>query len=156
MRRNEMQLSYRSSAIEGASPIGLVVVLYDRLVVDIRSAAAAIRADDIEGRCRELNHASWILGQLEDWIDKTNGGELAGNLSSFYSHLRANLTEAAVTKSAAVLEEQVELISQVRGAWQQRDSVVLPEAVLPVTAPQGHGVSAFTSQRSRTVFSQSA
>jgi flagellar protein FliS len=155
MRSNEIQLSYRSSAIEGASPIGLVVVLYDRLVIDIRAAAAAIRADDIERRCRELNHAAWILGQLEDWIDRSNGGELAENLSTFYSHLRAKLTQAAVTKSASLLEEQIELISQVRSAWQQRDSHASQEVVLPPPA-QGQGVSSFSSQGERSVFSQSA
>lgn len=153
MRPNDIQLSYRNSAIEGASPIGLVVVLYDRLVVDIRCAAAAIRANDIERRCRELNHASWILGQLEDWIDKTNGGELAGNLSNFYAHVRGKLTEAAVTKSATVLDELIELISQLRSAWQQRDSSVLQDAVEPAAALQGQG---FTSQRERAVFSRSA
>jgi flagellar protein FliS len=117
-----IELSYRRSAIEGASPIGLVIALYDTLSGDLRRAARAIRNDDIETRCTQLNHAVLVIGQLEDWIDTTNGGELAHNLTRFYSHLRNNLFRASLTKSATLLESQIELIVQLRSAWQQRDT----------------------------------
>lgn len=121
MKRNETELSYRRSAIEGASPIGLVIALYDTLSGDLRRAANAIRNNDIEARCKDLNHAVLVLGQLEDWIDQKNGGELAQNLSSFYAHIRAKMMEASLNRSAKLLEAQIELILQVRSAWQQRD-----------------------------------
>lgn len=156
MKPDNIHLSYRRSAIEGASPIGLVIALYDKLVSDIRTAGAAIRANDIEARCKELNHASWILGQLEDWVDKTDTSDLAQNLSSFYSHLRSKLTEAAVTKSASLLETQIELISQVRGAWQQRDTRSALEPALPAAVLAAPVVAAFAPQLERTAFSFSA
>jgi flagellar biosynthetic protein FliS len=112
-------LSYRKSAIEGASPIGLVIALYDTLWGDLRRAAAAIRENDIEKRCRELNHAALVLGQLENWIDLKNGGELAKNLTQLYAYLRAKMMEASIAKSAPMLEAQMELILHVRTSWQQ-------------------------------------
>jgi flagellar secretion chaperone FliS len=121
MKRNETELSYRKLAIEGASPIGLVIALYDTLSGDLRRAASAIRNHDIEARCKALNHAALVFGQLEDWIDREKGGHLAQNLSSFYSHLRAKIMEASVSKSAHLLDAQIDLILQVRSAWQQRD-----------------------------------
>lgn len=116
------ELSYRKSAINGASPIGLLVVLLDTLVGNFRRAAAAIRKDDIEIRCRELNHATLVLGQLEDWIDLKSGGESAQTLSRFYAYLRSKMMEAAGSKSAKLLETQIEMILHVRSAWQQLDS----------------------------------
>src|ERR1700733_2365814 len=116
----ETELSYRRSAISGASPIGLVIALYDTLSGDLRRAATAIRSNDIERRCNELNHATLVLGQLENWIDKNSGEELARNLTTFYTYVRSKMLEASFKKSAGVLDELIDLVLQVRTAWQQR------------------------------------
>jgi flagellar protein FliS len=156
MRRNETELSYRRSAIEGASPIGLVIALYDTLSGDLRRAASAIRNHDIEARCKDLNHAALVLGQLEDWIDQKNGGELAQNLSNFYAYIRAKMLEASLNQSAQLLEAQIDLISQVRSAWQQRDMSSLQAPEMPAEARTELLSAASTPMTGRTVFSQSA
>jgi flagellin-specific chaperone FliS len=69
-----------------------------------------------------LSHAALVLGQLEAWIDPKSGAESAQVLSRFYAGLRARMMEAAVTKSAAVLDTQVDMILNVRRAWQQLDT----------------------------------
>jgi flagellar secretion chaperone FliS len=122
MKSSQTQLSYRKSAIEGASSIGLIIVLFDTVAGDLRRAAAAIRQNDIEKRCRELDHASLVIGQLESWIDMSNGGESAQTLAAFYAQLRAKMMEAAGSKSARLLETQIEIILQVRSAWQKLDT----------------------------------
>jgi flagellin-specific chaperone FliS len=81
------ELSYRRTAIEGASSIGLMIALLDTLVCDFRRASSALRKNDIETRCKELNHALLVIGRLESWLDLKNGGEPAQNLSRFYSFL---------------------------------------------------------------------
>ena len=122
MKLTETSLSYRKSAIEGASSIGLMIALFDTLAGDLRRAAAALRKNDIEARSRELNHAMLVIGQLESWLDLNNGGESALTLSRFYAYLRAKMMEAAGTKSASVLETQIDMILHVRSAWQQLDA----------------------------------
>jgi len=114
-------LSYRRTAIEGASPIGLVIALYDTLWGNLRRAAEALRAHDIEVRCNELNHAMLVLGQLESWVAPENGGELAASLNQFYRYLRAKTMEASATRSAKTLEDLMDLVLHVRSAWQQKD-----------------------------------
>ncbi len=114
-------LSYRRTAIEGASPIGLVIALYDTLWGNLRRATEAIRENDIETRCLELNHAFLVLGQLESWVAPVNGGDLALSLTQFYRYLRAKMMEASLQQSAKTLEELMNLILHVRSAWQQRD-----------------------------------
>lgn len=121
-----LEMSYRKTAIAGASPIGLMIVLFDTLVGDFRRASGALRKNDIEARCKELNHAALVLGQLESWVDVKNGGEPAEALARFYQYLRSKMMEASINKSAAVLDNQIEMILHVRSAWQQLD--VSPQA----------------------------
>jgi flagellar protein FliS len=122
MKLSETQRSYQMSAIQGASSIGLMIVLFDTLMGDLRRAAAALRKNDIETRCRDLNHASVVLGQLESWLDPGQGGESAQTLTRFYAYLRAKMMEAAVRNSAEMLETQIDMILHVRSAWQNLDT----------------------------------
>ncbi|SEF63455.1 flagellar biosynthetic protein FliS [Bryocella elongata] len=120
--------SYRQSAIAGATPIGLVIALYDKLASDLRLAVEAMRQEDIEARCIALNHATLVLGQLQDWVNLESGDPLAMSLANFYQIIRARMLEASLKKSASLLEAQIELVLQVRGAWQQRDAASVEAA----------------------------
>ena len=142
------EMSYRQSAIQGASPIGLMIALFDRLAGDLRRAAAALRKNDIETRCKELNHAALVLGQLENWVDVKNGGESAQTLSRFYAYLRAKILEAAATKSAKLLEMQVDMILLVRSSWQQLDAP--PPQVSHIPAEVSMSVRTRTEETSET------
>ena len=134
MKPSQTELSYRKSAIEGASSIGLIIALFDTLAGDFRRAAAAIRRSDIEKRCKELDHASLVLGQLASWVDMEKGGESAQTLSRFYAYLRATMMEASVTQSATLLETQIDTILQIRSAWQKLDNAAQgPPGILPNT-----------------------
>jgi flagellar protein FliS len=156
----ETGLSYRKSAIEGASSIGLMIALFDTLVGDFRRAADALRKSDIETRCRELNHATLVLGQLENWLDIKSGGESAATLARFYAYLRAKMMQAAVTQSATLLEAQIDMILHVRSAWQQLDTVpsTAPDSQSETRAaqPRTSYPSAHESDVERVRFSQSA
>jgi flagellar protein FliS len=142
------ELAYRKSAIEGASPIGLVVVLYDTLWGDFRRASDAIRNGDIASRCKELNHALVVLGQLESWVAPDSETELAASLTLFYRYLRAQVMEASVKQSSAVLDAAMELILHVRAAWQQRDT--------PVPPPSQERISTFSEDATRLAVSFTA
>jgi len=108
-----------------------MIALFDTLVGDFRRAVEALRRDDIETRCRELNHAALVLGQLEDWLDLTNGGDSAQTLARFYVYLRSKMMQAAASKSTALLDAQIDMILHVRSAWQQLDVSASPIPVVP-------------------------
>jgi len=131
MKLTQTELSYRKSAIEGASSIGLIIALFDTLAGDLRRAAGALRKSDIEKRCKELDHASLVLGQLESWVDMDKGGDSAKTLSQFYAYLRATMMEASVTQSATLLETQIDTILQVRSAWQKLDNAAQAPPGMP-------------------------
>jgi flagellar secretion chaperone FliS len=156
MTINQTELSYRKSAIEGASSIGLIIALFDTLAGDLRRAAAAIRKKDIEKRCRELDHASLVLGQLASWVDMDKGGESARSLSQFYGYLRATMMEASVTQSATLLDSQIDTILQVRSAWQKLDTVPQELPEIPPLATQTTNSSPMQESKvDRIPFSQS-
>jgi flagellar protein FliS len=156
MKLSKTELSYQKSAIEGASSIGLIIVLFDTLAGDLRRAAAAIRKSDIEKRCKELDHASLVLGQLESWVDMDKGGESAQVLSRFYAYLRATMMEASVTQSAALLDTQIDTVLQIRSAWHKHDTVPQGPPETPPLAPQTVKSSPIQeSKAERIPFSQS-
>jgi flagellar protein FliS len=137
-----------------------MIALFDTLVGDFGRAAAAIRKNDIETRCKELNHAALVVGHLENWLDLENGGEPARSLARFYAYLRAKMLEAGARKSAELLESQIQLIVQVRSAWQQLDVAPSQEPEESESA-SGHPMNGAYSQvpdamGERIPFSQSA
>ena len=120
------EATYRNCSVGGASAIGLMIALFDALVRDLRRAAEAIHRGDIEARCRELDHALLVIGQMESWVDVKNGGEPARQLSVFYRYLRAKLMEASIRQSVSLLEAQMETVLHVRSKWQLLDSAPAP------------------------------
>ena len=137
-----------------------MIALFDTLVGDFRRAAVALRMNDIETRCRELNHAALVLGQLENWLDLNNGGESAQTLVRFYAYLRSKMTQAAVTKSASLLETQIDMILHVRSSWQQLDVSSLQVSAEPARSSAENKTALYTpapeAKPERVPFSQSA
>jgi len=126
------QLSYREAAVRGASPVRLVILLYEQVIEDLRRAVASQRRGDIEARTREINHAVLVIGHLQSSLDKNQGGQVALNLERFYSQLKAGLVEAQCQQSQALLEQQISHLMLVHEAWCEIERMNLtPSAALP-------------------------
>jgi flagellar secretion chaperone FliS len=119
MRRNQTELSYRRAAVQNASAVGLVIIMYDMLIEDVREVIEALKQGDIEKRATALKHGFLVLGQMEGSLDMEKGGTAAVNLAQFYSVLRANLLDAHIKSSAEKFQRQIELMLEVRQAWEQ-------------------------------------
>jgi flagellar secretion chaperone FliS len=119
MRRNQTELAYRKAAIQNASTVGLVIILYDMLIADVRSVIEAIEQRDIEKRAAELKHGFLVLQELEGLLNLEQGGVAAENLARFYSVVRAKLLEAHAKGSEEMFRRQIDLLLQVRQAWEQ-------------------------------------
>ena len=117
-----MELAYRKTATQGASGFGLLVALYDTLAGDLRRAAEAERGNNIEKRCREVNHALLVIAHLEDWVHRGGGGELADQLLVFYASLRRLMIEAQAKRSAVMLEQQMTLVLSIRRTWHELEA----------------------------------
>lgn len=121
-------LTYREAAVAGASPVRLVVLLYEQAIEDLRRALAAHTRSDIEGRTRELDHALLVIGHLQATLDREQGGKVAENLARFYDQVRAKLVEAQCHQSASGIEQQISHLMQVRDAWCAVEKDLAPSA----------------------------
>jgi flagellar protein FliS len=119
MGNNRELTAYREAAVQGISPVELVIMLYDLLVRDMKRVIAAIQAGNIEDRVNHSNHAFDVLRELECSLDMENGGSTAKNLSRFYSHVRAKVMEVQFKLDPAILEKQIEMVLELRRGWQQ-------------------------------------
>ena len=118
--------AYRQTVVQTASPIEVVIMLYDALVRDLNSVIAAVRIQDVEERVRQSNHAFSLLQQLDLMLDHENGGDTAKELARVYSHVRARIIESQIKLDPAILERQIEFILQVRDAWQTAQQSWVP------------------------------
>ena len=150
------ETSYNLSDIEGASSIGLMVVLFDTLARDFRRALTALNHNDIDTSCKQLNHAALVVGQLDSWVDLEKGGESARNLAGFYAYLCAKMMQAAASRSSKPLEAPIEMLQQVKTAWQKLDTAARQRTekttgtVTNIAAPtSGKKQEAISSPRSR-------
>lgn len=132
----DAKAAYRQNEAQGASPVHLVVLLYDQLMEDLRAAIAALRRNDIEQRTKELDHALLVVGHLHDRLNMEGGGEVARNLKQFYNVLRASLLQAQAQASVEILRQQLENLLKVREAWLEveRCSAAVERAGSPATS----------------------
>jgi flagellar protein FliS len=109
--------SYREAATRGASPVQLVILLYEQAIEDLRRAVLALEKGDIEARTSNLNHALTVIGQLQGSLDMERGANVARNLQQFYTVMRASLVDAQLKQSARIVEEQIAQLVLLREAW---------------------------------------
>jgi flagellar protein FliS len=131
--------AYQQSAARGASPVGLIIALYDTLLRDFRRALAALDGANVETRVFELNHALTIIAHLRDVLDHERGGDAAARLSRFYEVTNAMIMEANVSGSRLTLQKLVEIYGGLRQAWEHAERHL---ASAPIPVPQNPAAAA--------------
>jgi flagellar protein FliS len=109
--------AYRENDVRGASPLRLVVLLYDQMIHDLTQAAEAIEQNDIPLRTQCINHAILVIGHLQSPLDFANGGKVAKDLESFYNVLRQNLVQVQFHPSKLGIGRLITDLLAVREAW---------------------------------------
>ncbi|MGA8221455.1 MAG: flagellar export chaperone FliS [Candidatus Acidiferrales bacterium] len=116
--------TYREEGVRGASPVGLIVILYQEVHRSILKAQQALLQGNIEQRTTELNHAVEVIGHLQSTLNFEKGGEVAPKLSRFYNVARAKILEANILSSKEILEWLSQEFSAHIEAWQTVDRAV--------------------------------
>ena len=124
-------LAYRQISVQSATPLGLVVMLYDGAIAALLRAIAAIGARDTEKKCRHLNRALAIIIQLEGTLNIEQGGDVARNLQSFYAYARAQTMKANLENSTEILGPLIEHFTTLRDAWQEGERRLATQIIRP-------------------------
>jgi flagellar protein FliS len=127
-------LTYRQVSVQGATQVGLVVMLYDGAIAAIQGAMAAIDAKDIEKKCAHLGRLDGIVAQLEGTLDFERGGKVAQTLKLFYTHARGQSLKANIENSREILSALAQQFATVREAWQEVDRSTSP-VLSPTSSP---------------------
>jgi flagellar protein FliS len=125
---------YRRHAVGGASPVGLVVLLYGTIVVSLIRALEAVKRNDIEKRVSEINHVLKVIGQLQGVLDFERGGKVAVELDRFYNVMRARALQASFKNSPEILQELIKHFTSLKEAWQIVDQSTMGGSVLPAAS----------------------
>lgn len=129
--------TYRSNDVMSRPPGALIVLLYQRLLVELRKADRQIADGDISGRGESLGRASAIVFELLASLDIEAGGELGSRLSALYSYFIREIQEVERDGDRNRLRRLVDIISPLHESWVQasRLSQSGEHAILPDEPP---------------------
>jgi len=118
MMQSNARAAYLDASIATASPARLLVMLFDRLVLDVQRGLEAQRCADHESTHRHLTHAQDILLELTASLrpEQFKGGD---ELAALYGFLHRQLVMANVKKDASITEEVLTLVTDLAETWRE-------------------------------------
>lgn len=119
--------TYLAATIQTASPAQLLVMLCERLVVDVERAADALRRGEPSEAHAPLLHAQDIVLELNSSL-KTDAWDGAAGLASLYDYLYSQLIKANVSKDLATAEDSLALVGTLRDTWREAALAVLGQS----------------------------
>ena len=115
------QRQYQQSQIETATPTRLIVLLYDGAVRFATLGLEALQAQRYEEQNLYLLKTQRIVTELMSSLDRDAGGEVAANLYRIYTYLMEQLVRANMQDDAALLQDAIKTLSDLRETWNEID-----------------------------------
>ncbi len=130
--------AYKGNQVEGAGPLGLVLLTYDALNKSLGRTRLAIESGDF---CQEGEHTGRALEALIELTTALNmeeGGDVATNLARIYGYMMDTLMQKMCSGSTDAVNEVMNLTLTLREGWQeladQQKQKLQPRAVRPQVA----------------------
>ena len=110
--------AYMSSMVSTASPARLLVLLYDRLTLDLERAVEAQDRADHLAASPHLLHAQEIVLELQSSL-QVDAWDGAARLSAIYVWLHAEMVRANVRRDLAATRGCLTLVRPLADAWRE-------------------------------------
>jgi flagellar protein FliS len=117
---DEARERFLRNRVMTATPAQRIVLLYDRLGLDLTRALAA---EDTYSFGVHLAHALSIVSELRGSLDLAAGGP-AANLADIYAYLTAELLAARGSNDSQRVHSIAGIVSTLREAWAQAADTV--------------------------------
>jgi flagellar protein FliS len=116
MSAASLRSRYLGDAVATSSPQQMLVMLYDRLALDLERAQKAAAAGDREAANEQLQHAQSIVIELLSslQVDAWEGGP---RLAALYSWLIGELMQANVKLDTNRISSCRQVVEPLRDAW---------------------------------------
>lgn len=106
-----------SSAVNSASPVRLIVLLYEGAMGALTSARLEMGNNNVVAKARLITRAIDIINGLRAALDSGKGGEIAASLEDLYEYMVRQLTMANLKNEPELLDEVHRLLTELHGAW---------------------------------------
>jgi flagellar protein FliS len=110
--------AYQSQAVQTANGPHLLLMLCDRMSVDIARAEVALEESDNKAANEHLQHAQKIVRMLRNALDP-QGFQGARELLAVYIFLETHLVRANLEKDVTVVRECADLVRPIHEAWRK-------------------------------------
>ncbi|WAB81743.1 flagellar protein FliS [Microcella daejeonensis] len=134
-----MLAQYRRDAVLSASPARLLVMLMDRLALDLDRAAEAQDAQDREAERRSLGNAQAIVAELMGSLD-VDAWEGGPQLLALYGHLTTQLLRAGIDHDPTITRACARVVAPLREAWRDAAESLAAEPAVAVPLDGIRGV----------------
>jgi flagellar protein FliS len=113
-----MRARYLADSVNTASPARLLVMLYERLVLDLSQAEVAVKAGKREEGGEKLMHAQEIVLELRATLDEDAWNGAAG-LAQIYEFVVNELIAANIKADVGRIVSCRSLVEPLLDAWRQ-------------------------------------
>jgi len=114
--------AYQGNQIEGAGPLGLVLLTYEALYKALGRARMAILAGDMVAEANHTSRAMEVLVELSTSLNMEEGEDIAQALASLYAYMMNQVTTGLCSGSTQYLDEVLKLVQELREGWMQLSS----------------------------------
>jgi flagellar secretion chaperone FliS len=110
-----------------ASPLQVVVMLYDNALISMNASKDAIRAGDHVRKEALLDRTEEILTALVNCLDLRQN-DMAADLRSLYCYVLSELGQARTDKTTSRVERCETVIKDLRNVWLELEASMTPLA----------------------------
>src|SRR4051794_4652889 len=134
MSAASLRARYLGDAVATSSPQQVLVMLYDRLALDLERAQKAVAAGNRQGANDQLQHAQAIVLELLSslQVDAWEGGP---RLASLYNWRISEMVQANVKQDTTRISACRQVVEPLRDAWRQAAATLAGSASCPARRP---------------------
>jgi len=114
--------AYQGNQVEGAGPLGLVLLTYEALFKSLGRTRMAIQAGDMYAEATHTSRAVEALIELNTSLNMEAGGDIAQSLASLYLYMINRLSSGLCSSSTEHVDEVMRLVQELREGWMQLSS----------------------------------
>jgi flagellar biosynthetic protein FliS len=111
---------YKQIAVQTSSPAGLVVMLYEGAIRNVRGAADAVRKKDLVRKRQTIDRAVAILQHLQSTLDRDRGEAIATDLHNLYGYIISRALQGSSNLTPSHWKRQpncLRFFCQVGSSW---------------------------------------
>ncbi len=113
--------------VQQASPIHLVVMLYDKAIALLRQSLLHLQRSELKAKGESLNRVVEILGELQAVLNREEGGSVAKNLDALYTFAIQSVTEANFRNDEKPLQSVLGVLEELRKGWRELEQITMKQ-----------------------------